>query len=138
MFILVPLNLKLSFPSSNTSSLWDTVYLIQTFASEQLRLLLSYRRWCMCRGAEQLRTSVLSGRGRVRGCCGVTLCGRGAASAVLAVIVRRERERKNTFDQCLEKEIREQDVSLRLFFTLCIAFFSHCISAAIVSNRVNC
>lgn len=41
---------------------------------------------------EQLRSSVLSGRGGVRGCGGVTLCGRGAASADLAVIVRRERE----------------------------------------------
>lgn len=31
--------------------------------------------------AEQLKISVLSGRGRVRGCGWVTLCGRGAASA---------------------------------------------------------
>lgn len=33
-----------------------------------------------CR-VEQLKISVLSGRGRVRGCGWVTLCGRGAASA---------------------------------------------------------
>lgn len=42
------------------------------------------------RRAEQLRVSVLlSGRGRVRGCGWVTLCGRGAASADMTAFARR-------------------------------------------------
>lgn len=35
----------------------------------------------------QLRVAVLSGRVKVRGCGGVTLCGREAASADMAVFV---------------------------------------------------
>lgn len=84
---------------------------------------------------EQMGISVLSGRSKVRGCGWVTLCGRGACSAEMTVIVckwgegrgdgKGENEKRKT-DQC---EVREEKAGsmLPLFwscFTQCMTFSS--------------
>lgn len=90
---------------------------------------------------EQLKISVLSGRRRVRGCGWVTLCGRGAASAdMTAKWEKGGMMRENKCDSVLGlEEPGNMMFSFRSRFIQRMIFFSsHCVTAAIVSNRVNC
>lgn len=96
---------------------------------------------------EQMGISVLSGRSKVRGCGWVTLCGRGACSAEMTVIVckwgegrgdgKGENEKRKT-DQC---EVREEKAGsmLPLFwscFAQCMTFFSSSAQLLLVTELI--
>lgn len=93
-------------PSITSFEVGFTNCLIQVWSWSSLRCCCGsdswFMNWCIWK-AERLRSSELSGRGGVRGCGWVTLCGRGAASADLAVIVWRGKE-------VIRKRQRERDL----------------------------